>query len=221
MHRADEGGSRAHLGRKPRARIGPRVGDPERLAGLPYRADEARAGYQLELARRGDETLSLRRAVAPRLLEAHLGAGGVDREITTRFPAFGFADRAQHALQDGRDAVGRGQHAVDRVLEAQALLGALVLRDVAADAAVAAEAALGIEHRFAADREPAAAFSGSGTLHLEIAERLLAPQLRTVTRPVPPARIHRRLVPVPPAEVGGGIEPGLLGRPPPPSGEAG
>src|SRR5260221_8570849 len=207
MHRADEGGSRAHLGRKPRARIGPRVGDPERLAGLPYRADEARAGYQLELARRGDETLSLRRAVAPRLLEAHLGAGGVDREITARFPAFGFADRAQHALQDGRDAVGLGQHAVDRVLEAQALLGALVIRDVAADAAVAAEASLGIEHRLAADREPAAAFSGSRALHLEIAERLVALELRTVARPVALPQIQPRLVPAPPAEGGGGRQP--------------
>src|SRR5260221_9129459 len=210
MHRADEGGSRAHLGRKPRARIGPRVGDPERLAGLPYRADEARAGNQLELARRGDETLSLRRAVAPRLLEAHLGAGGVDREITARFPAFGFADRAQHALQDGRDAVGLGQHAVDRVLEAQALLGALVIRDVAADAAVAAEASLGIEHRLAADREPAAAFSGSGALHLEIAERLRGLGLRPVGGPAPLPEIQRPLGPRPPAPVGRGLEAGSL-----------
>ena len=213
MHRADERGSRAHVLRESRARIGLCVGHPERLAGLPCRADEARAGNELELARRGDEAIGLRRAVAPRLLEAHRRARDVDREIAAGLPALGFADGLQHATQHRRQAVGLGEHTVHRVLEAQALLGALVVGDVAADAAVAAEAAFGVEHRLAADRKPAAAAVGRRTLHLEIAERLVALELRAMPLPVGLGQVERRLVPAAPAEIDGSVEAGLLGEP--------
>src|SRR5207248_11182310 len=65
------------------------------------------------------------------------------------------------------------QAAKARFALAQRLLGALLVGDVAADAAIALEAALGIEHRLATDRKPARAAFGGGPLHLEVAERLM------------------------------------------------
>src|SRR5258707_9818447 len=212
MHRADEGRSRAHGGREPRARIGLRVWHPERLAGLPRGAHQPYATRKFELAGFGDEAVGLRRADAPCLLEAHLAAGRVDREIAAAVPAFGFADRTQHALQHAGHAIGLGKHAGNGVLESQALLGMLLLGDVAANAAIALESFFGVEDRLAADRQPAAAAARRRALHLEIAERLVTPELRAMRGPVGLAQGPARLVPAPGAERNPGGEPRSGGR---------
>ena len=115
-------------------------------------------------------------------------------------------------MQGGRYVVGFGKHAGDGVLEAQALLGALVLGNVAADAAVALEVPLGVEDRLAADREPAAAAARRRALHLEVAERLVALEARTMRGPVGFAQVRRRLVPAPATEISRGVEPGAMGE---------
>ena len=102
------------------------------------------------------------------------------------------------------------QAAKARFALAQRLLGALLVGDVAADAAIALEAALGIEHRLAADRKPARAAFGRGPLHLEVAERLMTLEARAVVGPIGRREIERRLVPATPAEIRRRREAGLV-----------
>src|SRR5438270_2698505 len=102
------------------------------------------------------------------------------------------------------------QAAKARFALAQRLLGALLVRDVAADAAIALEAALGIEHRLATDRKPARAAFGRGPLHLEVAERLMTLEARAVVGPIGRREIERRLVPATPAEIRRWREAGLV-----------
>ena len=211
-HRREERAARPALRREQRPRIVLRVGYPESLAALPYRADQARARRDGELARVVHETLDIRGADRPGLLHAHDARIAIQPEVAAAVPAFGFADRPQRALQGGRYVVGFGKHAGDGVLEAQALLGALVLGNVAADAAVALEVSLGVEDRLAADREPAAAAAWRRPLHLEVAEWLVALEARAVRGPVGFAQVRRRLVPAPATEISRGVEPGAMGE---------
>src|SRR2546426_11500664 len=89
----------------------------------------------------------------------------------------------------------------DLVLQAQHLLAALLCRDVAADAAIALEAAAAVEHRLAAQRQPDAVAVAGGALDLEITERLPAPALGAGAPPSPLGPVGRRLLPAPAAPV--------------------
>src|SRR5581483_3088246 len=132
------------------ARVAPDVGDPERLAGLPHLAGEALARAEHELARRVDQLLDARDRRAPGIAEAqHLVVVGVP--VAPAVPDLGLAQRPDHGAQARRAALGLGEAARDRVLEAQQLLLALARGDVLADAAVAAELARVVEDRLAAD----------------------------------------------------------------------
>src|SRR3954447_1194958 len=96
------------------------------------------------------------------------------------------------------------------VRAAQLRLGALAGGDVGADAAVAAKMARVVVDRLAGYRDPARAARGIGTLHLEVAERLVALEHGAVARPVFGGYVERRLVPALAAEVGRGLEAGAL-----------
>src|SRR2546426_12113604 len=94
----------------------------------------------------------------------------------------------------------------DLVLQAQHLLAALLCRDVAADAAVALEAAAAVEHRLAAQRQPDAVAVAGGALDLEITERLAALEPGAVPLPVRFGQGERPLLPALAAPIGPGGE---------------
>src|SRR5439155_2068678 len=98
--------------------------------------------------------------------------------------------------------VGFSREVVVRALEFRFRF--LARGDVRADAAVAGEAAARVEDRLAAHRDPARAAGRVLALHLEIAERLVALELRAVARPVLVSEIERRLVPALAPDVGRG-----------------
>src|SRR5258708_38563610 len=77
------------------------------------------------------------------------------------------------------------------------LLAALPRGDVAAGAAIAAKAAVGVEHRLAANRQPHGATVAGGPLHLEVAKWLVAPEVRAGGGPVFLGQIEGWLVPTP------------------------
>ena len=106
----------------------------------------------------------------PRVLEAQQLA--VDAEVAAAGEALGFADGAHHALQAGGGVLGGGEQARHLVLEAQHLLGALLLGDVAPHAAVAGEAAVGVEQRLAAHAHVAHAAVEHRAPHQQVVERL-------------------------------------------------
>src|SRR5258708_20577635 len=92
------------------------------------------------------------------------------------------------------------------------LLAALPRVDVAADAAIAAKAAVGVEHRLAANRQPHGATVAGGPLHLEVAKWLVALELRAVACPVFLGQIERWLIPTPAPEVGLRGKTGLVAK---------
>ena len=87
-------------------------------------------------------------------------------------------DRLAHRLAEqlaNAAAVGQARQHVDIGEVGQPLLRLAHFGDVAADAAIAFEAARGVDDRIAGDRDPARAARGL-QFHLERVERLLAEQ---------------------------------------------
>ena len=154
------------------ARVLDRLGRPDRLARLPDRADQALPGTEGEAARAFDEALRARNAGRgpARILAQHV-AGFVRRPELRAIPAEHLARRLQRAAQSLGRARRLGEAQRNRVVELEQLLDALLLGDVAADAAIAEEASLGIEHRLAADADVAARAVGEGAPHEHVAER--------------------------------------------------
>ena len=134
------------------ARVMRRVGDPDRLAGLPDHSGKPHAGLErgiggaLARARRGFHSGS-----RPALEGTQQRRGLVDTPEIGAVPTFAFGDAAQHRAHR-LDDVGRlGHHARDGMLELQQLLDALFLGDVAPDPQVAAEPAVLVEQRLRAE----------------------------------------------------------------------
>src|SRR5258708_17879730 len=100
-------------------------------------------------------------------------------------PAFGLGERLQRAAERfvGRRVLGEAPR--EAVLEPQQPLDALLRRDIAADAAIAGEVALGVEHGLAGGEHVAAIAIVELAPHQDIAERL--------------ARLERRAMRVPAA----------------------
>jgi hypothetical protein len=147
-------------------------------------------------ARARQELLRRRLAREPAFLEGDGAVRGIDAKAAPVLPALDVADRTQARLQAFRGSARLRKRTRDRVLEAQQLLAALLLADVAADAVVALEVALGVEDRLARQGEPHGAAARRDALDLEVAEALVALERAAVLFPV----VVRRL------------EPGLLGE---------
>src|SRR5207244_4339193 len=154
------------------ARGARQIGRPHRPARLPQ---HARTAQQL---------FDLRFAPEPALRVAHVPIGLIDAVAAPAVPAFDVADEAQRRAQALRGGLRMSQRARDRMLELAQLVRALLLADVAADAAIALEDAFLVEQRLAAQRYPDDAPILGGVLHLEIAERLVPFELRAVALPV-------------------------------------
>src|SRR2546422_2867984 len=184
------------------ARVVPGVLRPDRLAALPDVARQAFARAQGDRPRTLDELPHHRVGHAPRVLKAQQAACLVQPEVAAAGPALDLAHGADHRAHDFVRLVLSGQRMRDLVLQAQHLLGALLRRDVAADAAIALEAAAVVEYRLAAQRQPDAVPVAGGALDLEVAGRLPGP-------PPGAGALPRRL------------RPGVRPRPPPPAGQGG
>src|SRR5467141_1395143 len=167
---------------------------PDRLAALPDLARQAFARTQGDRPRTLDELLHHRIGHAPRVLKAQQAVRLVEPEIAAASPALDLAHGTDHRTHDFVRLVLPGERMRDLVLQAQHLLGALVRRDVAADAAIALEAAAVVEYRLAAQREPDAVAVAGGALDLEITERLAALELGAVPLPVRFGQVERRLL---------------------------
>src|SRR5262249_8502569 len=111
----------------------------------------------------------------------------IDPEMPPALPAFGFAKRADDRDEGGRDGLRLGQRTRNVVLEPEQQFFALFLGDVAGGSAIAAEAALAVEHRLAAGADVARLALRVGTRNQEVVEGL--------------ARVEQRLVLVPAAAV--------------------
>ena len=159
------------------------VRDPQRLAGLPHGADQPFAGVELDAVRRLGE--------APRVLVArHRPVRQAAQRPSLRLPedravpAERVADRLERAAERlGRGAVRLRQAQRDRVVQLEQLLDALLLGDVAADAAIAGEAAARVEGRLAADADVAPPAVGQVAPHEDVAERRALFQQRAVRFP--------------------------------------
>src|SRR6185436_11356019 len=141
------------------------VGNPKRLLRLPDGARETHARWIDLVAQHLQVALDLRVADAPGLVVAQHAGSGVNAEEAAALPAFALADGAQRLAQRLAGVGAFGEAARHGMLEREQLRCALALGDVAADAAIAAQAALGVEQRLAADGEPARAAVGSLPLH--------------------------------------------------------
>src|SRR5439155_21529406 len=161
----DEAGAR-------RARIVARIGDPHRLARLPDRADQSRAPGEAQLARAFDEALrAFDRRVEPLRIAAQLARALVRLPDLGAVPAFGLAQRLQRAAERLLRRRVLGEAPGDAVLEPQQPLDALLRGDVAADAAIAGEAAFRVEQRLAGGEHVAAAAVLELAPHQHVAER--------------------------------------------------
>src|SRR5258705_4660746 len=109
----------------------------------------------------------------------------VPAEVAAALPALRFAYGANHSFQRLGCAVRLGRRQGDHVLKSQQLLGAHARGDVLADAAIAFEALLRVEHRLAARADVA-----------RIALRIDAP-IDEIGEGLP--RLERRLVRLPAA----------------------
>jgi hypothetical protein len=185
--RKDRGGVQPGLLRKPPAQlrgaaVAGDVRDPERLVGLPHRADQAFARAQCEVLRRLGE--------APRAVVAgHGPVGDAPQHPVPGLPEDGaipsqrVADRLERTVQRLGRRLRLGKAQRDGVIQLEKLLDALLLGDVAADAAVAAEAATTVEGRLAADADVAAPAIGQVAPHEHVAERRVRLQQRAVRFP--------------------------------------
>ena len=165
----------------------------ERAGRLERRLGEHRLAVLPGVARAAEELLGGGLAREPAFLQRDLAARRIDPEAAAVVPALDVADGAQAGLQALGDAVRLGERARHGMLQPQELLAALLRRDVAADAAVALEHALGVEQRLAAQREPHAAAVAQRALDLEVAERLVALQAAPVVLPVVVGRVEAGL----------------------------
>src|SRR5262249_51102309 len=144
----------AHQRRPQHAGILGHVRDPERLARLQHRADQADAGREDDLAGFLDELFVLPVGSAPVLSEAQ-PAVLVAAPVLPALPALGLADRADHRSQRGAHVLGLAQAAAYLVLEREQLLLAPAMGDLPRDAAVSAETPFGVEKRVTARAEVA------------------------------------------------------------------
>ena len=135
-------------------------------------------------------------------------------------PAHGLAHRLDDARNRFAQRVGIREDLRHRMLDRLALLRLLVLGDVLADAAITPEAALRVEHRLAADADPAELAVGAGAQILEIVERLVRQQRALVRLPLRIAHPVARHLPARLAHVAGGADAGALGKPAQIRGEA-
>src|SRR5205807_1578635 len=156
---------------------------PDRLAALPDLARQACTWTQGNRARTLDELLHRRIGHAPRVLKAQQAACLVEPEIAAAGPALDFAKSADHVTHDCVGLALPGQRMRDLVLEAQHLLGALLRRNVAADAAVAREAAVSGEQRLAAHCDIAPAAVGHRAPQQCVVKGLARIKARTVRLP--------------------------------------
>src|SRR6266446_3306662 len=159
--------------------------------GLRRRADvalEVARPRRTELphhARALQEPVHGRLVDAPSVLETQRAARFFQAVIAAGIPAFRIAHHAHRGSQAALRVFRRRKRARDLVLQRQHLLGPLLRAHVAADAVIAEEAAVGTEHRLAADAEVA-----HGLL------RRRAPHERVVERP---AGVKQRAMRVPSA----------------------
>src|SRR5438132_10513202 len=180
---------------------------PDRLSALQNLARQAFAWAQGDRPRTLGEFPHRRVGHAPGILEAQQAARLFEPEIAAAGPALDFAESADHGTHDFVRLALSGQRMRDLVLQAQHLLAALLCRDVAADAAIALEAAA-VEYRLAAQRQPDAVAVAGGALDLEITERLAALELGAVPLPVRFGQVERRLLPALAAKGGARIQTG-------------
>src|SRR5207302_197575 len=177
FRRDGEGQHAAHAGAfghglRRRADVAPQVARPGRTE-LPHHA------------RALQEAVHGRLVDAPAVLETQGAARLVQTVIPAGIPAFRFAHHAHRGLQAALRVLGRGKRARYLVLQREHLLGPLLCAHVAADAVIAEKAAVGAEHRLAADAEVA---------HAPLDRR--APHERVVEGP---AGVKERAMRVPPA----------------------
>src|SRR5206468_2375157 len=99
------------------ARVPRHVGDPDRVARLPYLARDALTRFVGDALRALDVQIELRAPLGPGLGESQEAGPLVQAEKAPALPVLRFADRAYHRLESGGSAVGL-RHAVrDRMLE--------------------------------------------------------------------------------------------------------
>src|SRR5258706_8664416 len=94
----------------------------------------------------------------------------VELEVAAADPVLGLAHRADHLDQAAGAELGRGKHARHPVLQAQQLLGAFLRGDLAPDAAIAGELAVGAKDRLAAHFHVAQAAVAKLAPHQEVVE---------------------------------------------------
>src|SRR5258708_11016315 len=171
------------------------VADRHRCSRLPDGAHHSLAPLDSDLARtldHGRDALTVQRA--PMLVKAQRAARFVQLPQLSAIPAFAFAYRAQRTLEREGDTAGPGKAGHHRVLEQEQLLGALLRRDIAPGAKVAAECAVCVEDRLAAERQPDRAAVVGGHLKLEHPEWLAPLHLAPPPGPIPPPDVSRPLL---------------------------
>src|SRR6185312_10571116 len=167
---------------------------------LPHLAGEREPGAVDQIALALDEPPDFRTGGGPVVAEAHHAGRFVHLQVTPAFPALGGADRADYRRHRSRGALRLGETARDGVFEREQALLALALRDVLADAPVALERTVGIEHRLAADRDPVQAAVLGDTAQLQILEGLVRLHDSPVSGPVRFAHVGRGEFPAPLAD---------------------
>ena len=177
FRRHGEGQHAAHAGAfghglRRRADVAPQVARPGRTE-LPHHA------------RALQEAVHGRLVDAPAVLETQRAARLVQTVIPAGIPAFRFAHHAHRGLQAALRVFRRRKRARYLVLQREHLLGPLLCAHVAADAVIAEKAAVGTEHRLAADAEVAHAPLGRRAPHERVVEG--------------PAGVKQRAMRVPPA----------------------
>ncbi len=138
----------AGVARDPRLGAGVlgKIDDPQGLSRLERLAYEPGAGGIGQVARFFDEDLESGLRHVPEFAEGQHCVLLVPAEVPAALPALRLRYRANYRLQRLGCAVRFGKRAGNHVLEAQELLGARARGDVPADAAVALEALLRVEH---------------------------------------------------------------------------
>src|SRR5439155_6644546 len=155
-----------------------------RRAQAPARYLEHRRDTPGRRDRHGDEGFRrVDRGAGPMRVAAQPLPALVDFPDFGALPAFGLAERLQRAAE--RFLRGRifGEAPSDAVLQPQQPLDPLLRRDVAPDAAIAGEAALGVEHRLAGGEHIAAVAVVELAPHQDIAERLAGFEQRAMRVP--------------------------------------
>src|ERR1043166_7053865 len=178
-----------------RPAVGGDVLGPQRLAALPglaHQADTRRVG---QAARLLDEALERGARNAPGVAEPQQPRRLVHAEIPAAFPVVRLAYRTHRGDQGLRAVLRLRQATGYGMLQIEQQRLALARGDVLADAAITAEPARGVEHRFAADRQMALHAALVQPRELEIAERLVLLHARAVRSPAGGVRARRGELP--------------------------